>query len=421
MNTLDRQAYLEKRKALLAEAEAAVNEAENAGDDEELMAEKLAVYEARTAEIEALDAEYEKATRAAANARAAKGRLADLTASAVGQKEVVDKMGDNVKNDEMQAAAERGRALKDLQEIRVASLGFVVPDTRLNATKLTSDGIVVPTRTSPELGQTFNEVSSLIDRVQVIPRLGGESFVKSFVAGYGEGAEVDDDADYEEVDTVFGKAAINKAKITAYSEEDEGVLKLPDVDYDSEVQKGIRVALRKRITRQIINGTGATNKLAGIFSAAATAIDPTTDVLVSEIDEDTLDEIIFSYGGDEDVEDAAVLILNKNDLKAFVQLRSATGTRIHKVVAMGNVGTIDGIPYIINSACKALSAATTLDGEYCMAYGSLSGYGLAIFSDIDIQRSTDYKFRSGQIAHRGSIYVGGNVIRKNGFVRVKKG
>ena len=417
---MNKQEYLNKRKALLAEAEAAVNEAENAGDDEGLMAQKLAVYEAKTAEIEALDAEYEKAAKAAANARAAKGKLADLTA--MGQKEVVDKMGDNIKDNAVQAAAERGRALKDHQEVRVASLGFLVPDTRFfNATKLTSDGMVVPTRTSPELGQTFNEVSSLIDRVQVIPRLGGESFVKSFVAGYGEGAEVDDDADYEEVDTVFGKAAINKAKITAYSEEDEGVLKLPDVDYDSEVQKGIRVALRKRITRQIINGTGATNKLAGIFSAAATAIDPTTDVLVSEIDEDTLDEIIFSYGGDEDVEDAAVLILNKNDLKAFVQLRSATGTRIHKVVARGNVGTIDGIPYIINSACKALSAATTLDGEYCMAYGSLSGYGLAIFSDIDIQRSTDYKFRSGQIAHRGSIYVGGNVIRKNGFVRVKKG
>jgi HK97 family phage major capsid protein len=420
VNRLNKQEYLDRRNALLAEAEAAVNEAENAGDDEELMAQKLAVYEAKTAEIEALDAEYEKAAKAAANARAAKGKLADLTA--MGQKEVVDKMGDNIKDNAVQAAAERGRALKDHQEVRVASLGFLVPDTRFfNATKLTSDGIVVPTRTSPELGQTFNEVSSLIDRVQVIPRLGGESFVKSFVAGYGEGAEVDDDADYEEVDTVFGKAAINKAKITAYSEEDEGVLKLPDVDYDSEVQKGIRVALRKRITRQIINGTGATNKLAGIFSAAATAIDPTTDVLVSEIDEDTLDEIIFSYGGDEDVEDAAVLILNKNDLKELVQLRSDGGNRIHKVVARGNVGTIDGIPYIINSACGAISAAATVDGTYCMAYGSLSGYGLAIFSDIDIQRSTDYKFRSGQIAHRGSIYVGGNVIRKNGFVRVKKG
>ena len=39
-----------------------------------------------------------------------------------------------------------------------------------------------------------------------------------------------------------------------------------------------------------------------------------------------------------------------------------------------------------------------------MAYGHLSNYGLAIFSNIDIQQSTDYKFRSGQVAHRGSVY-----------------
>lgn len=129
---------------------------------------------------------------------------------------------------------------------------------------------------------------------------------------------------------------------------------------------------------------------------------------------------MYSFGGDEDVEDAAVLILNKMDLKAFVKLRSTDGKRLHTVVSNGNTGTIDGIPFIINSACKAVSDADTAVGSYSMAYGPLSNYMLTIFSDMDVQRSTDYKFKQGMIAHRSSVFLGGNVVSHNGFLRVKK-
>ena len=56
-----------------------------------------------------------------------------------------------------------------------------------------------------------------------------------------------------------------------------------------------------------------------------------------------------------------------------------------------------------------------------MAYGSLSNYEIALFSDLEVKQSTDYKFKEGQIAHRGSVFAGGNVVAHNGFVRVKKG
>jgi len=212
-----------------------------------------------------------------------------------------------------------------------------------------------------------------------------------------------------------------------YTEEDEGVLKLPDIDYDAEIVNGVRIALRKRIARQILVGPGTANRLTGIFASnyssadpKAGAIDPATDLQLATIDDGTLDEIIFSYGGEEDVESGAALILNKQDLKAFAKLRDGNGNRVHTISYNGNTGLIDGVPFIINSACGVLSGAGTAPDTYCMAYGHLSNYGLAIFSDIDIQRSTDYKFRSGQVAHRGSVYVGGNVIKWNGFVRVKK-
>ncbi len=406
---MNRQEYVEKRKALVTEAEAYVNE----GNRER--------FEAKKAEIEALDKSYDDDVKARANARAMRDQLTDLSGRQIGGDDqhpdggqVVDRTG----GDELFGSrrslwvpsASRGKTLK-----------------AMNAVQLTSEGIIVPKRYSSELEPAFNQVSGLVDRVRLFPRLGGESFEKSYVKGYGEGAETADDADYTATDTTFGAAALTKAKITAYSEEDEGVLKLPDADYDSEVVAGVRIALRKRLTRQILIGTGAANRLTGIFASTYSgatptkgAIDPATDVGFAEIDENTLDELIFGYGGEEDVEDGAALILHKLDLKAFAQLRDANGNKVHTIRAMGNTGTIDGVSYIINSACKAISAAGTAAGDYAMAYGHLSSYGLAIFSDIDIQRSTDYKFRSGQIAHRGSVYAGGNVIRWNGFLRAKK-
>lgn len=407
---MNRKEYVEKRKALVAEAEAYVAE----GSVEKFNQVK--------AQIEELDNEYQKAIVARANARALQDQMADLRTGLVndgspapgGNGRVIDRMTDQpqrvITRWGFVASPERGRDLK-----------------AMNAVKLTTEGVLVPTRYGTDVMPAWNEVSSIVDLVRIFPRIGGEAFERSYVRGYGEGQEVVDDANYYESDTVFGFVSINKSKITVYTEEDEGVLKLPDIDYDAEIVNGVRTALRKRIARQILIGPGTSNRITGIFASnysssnlKAGAIDPSTDLSLATIDEGTLDEIIFSYGGEEDVESGAALILNKADLKAFAKLRDGNGNRIHTISYNGNTGLIDGIPFIVNSACGVLSAAGTASNTYCMAYGHLSNYGLAIFSEIDIQRSTDFKFRSGQVAHRGSVYVGGNVIKWNGFVRVKK-
>ncbi|HFJ9448223.1 phage major capsid protein [Bacillus cereus group sp. TH243-1LC] len=304
---------------------------------------------------------------------------------------------------ELEASEKRGQALMENRAVTVGS-----------------GTVVLPKHTASDIRPTFNEVSTLIDRVSTKTLKGGESYQQPYLESYGEGDYTTEGNDYANAETKFGYADITKAKITAYSEDTEELQKLPAADYDGEVMKGITVAARKKITREILIGTGATNRLVGIFSTAAKAIDAATDLEISKIDASTLDDIIYSYGGDEDVEDAAVLILNKKDLKAFAKLRTDDGKKVYNVVSNGNSGTIDGVPFIINSACKAVSDAATTAGQFNMAYGPLSNYQLTIFSDMDVQRSTDFKFKQGMIAHRGSVFAGGNVISKNGFLRVKK-
>ena len=215
-----------------------------------------------------------------------------------------------------------------------------------------------------------------------------------------------------------------KTKITAYCEEPEEITKLAPDAYDSVIGGSTETAIRKFLSKQILVGAGGAGKLYGIFynptSSDNDIIDRNTDISLSVIDKDTLDTIVYAYGGEEDVEDVAVLILNKADLKAFATCRLSDGSKAYTVINRGNTGTIDGIPYIINSACGAISKSATSSGTYCMAYGPLSNYELPIFSDLDIQRSTEYKFKQGQIAHRGDIFAGGNVAAYNGFLRVKK-
>ncbi|ARC32140.1 MULTISPECIES: phage major capsid protein [Bacillus cereus group] len=304
---------------------------------------------------------------------------------------------------ELETSEKRGQALMENRAVTVGS-----------------GNVVLPKHSATDIRPTFNEVSTLIDRVSSKTLKGGESYQQPYIKSYGEGDYTTEGNDYNTSETTFGYADITKTKVTAYSEDTEELQKLPAADYDGEVMKGITVATRKKLTREILIGTGATNRLVGIFSTAAKAIDPATDLEISKIDDATLDDIIYSYGGDEDVEDAAVLILNKKDLKSFAKLRTSDGKKVYNVVSQGNSGTIDGVPFIINSACKAVSDAATTTGQYNMAYGPLSNYQLTIFSDMDVQRSTDFLFKQGMIAHRGSVFAGGNVISKNGFLRVKK-
>lgn len=106
----------------------------------------------------------------------------------------------------------------------------------------------------------------------------------------------------------------------------------------------------------------------------------------------------------------------KKDLKKFAKLRDKQGRKVYTIVNHGNTGTIDEVPYIINSACAEIGG--TKDA-YCMAYGPLSNYEVAVFSDIETAKSTDYKFKSGQICYKGCVFMGGNVVARNGFIRVK--
>ena len=307
-------------------------------------------------------------------------------------------------NKETQADLEaRGKALKEGRTITV-----------------TADGVLLPEHVDDKVAPyPFREVSTLVDQVHTVNLKGGETYKKSFVKSHGTGGLTDEGDPYATAEPTFRYLTISKVKVTAYAEITEELEKLPAADYQGEVLKGVNIALRKKISEQILRGAGTTNTFKGIFSANCEALADAVDLEISKIDENTLDEIVYAYGGDEEVEGGCVLILNKNDLRAFAGLRTKEGRKVHTVDYKAK--TIDGIPFIISSHCKAISASGTAVGEYGIAYGPLANYEVPIFSGVEVAKSTDYKFKDGIICYKASVFTGGNVIGYKGFLRVKKG
>lgn len=316
---------------------------------------------------------------------------------------------------------QRGQALKEKRAVT-----FDLDELpELRATTVGGGTLVTQKKYSNTVNQKFNEVSRVIDVVNTIPLMGGESYEQAFEVTDGEGGYTTETGDYTDADPAYDYVSITKAKITAYAEISDEATKLPNIDYQSRVKDSIVKAIRKKISKQILVGPGGANALTGIFNAPAKVIPTTTDLLISEIDADTLDKIVINYGGDEEVEGMGYLVLNKKDLAAFAAVRDADGRKLYKIKTNGNTGTISSqdsfeVPFIINSIVPALSNAATPVDTYCMAYGMMQAYELPIFSALTVEESRDFKFKSGQVAYRGSVWAGGNVAMYKGFIRVKK-
>ena len=108
--------------------------------------------------------------------------------------------------------------------------------------------------------------------------------------------------------------------------------------------------MKKKLSQQSILGTG-TKQLTGIC-ATPKAIDSAKDVEISTIDINTLNEAVFNYGGDEDVEQQGTLLLNKKTLKALSEVKKANGDPAYNIDIKNK--TINTIPYEINSNMKDL-------------------------------------------------------------------
>lgn len=319
---------------------------------------------------------------------------------------------------------QREKAGEELKEKRAVISRFNALGEKRTIMVEGNENILIPSTVSSSVKPDFEVVSSFIDVVSHLSLNGGESFKQPYITDIAAGDYTREGADAKIAETAFDYANINRCKITAYAELTEELEKLPNAAYADVVFQNIRTSIREVLAKEILFGKGVENdesRIVGIFSNKASAIDPDTDIGLSEITDTTLDEIVYQFGGKEDVETPCFLILNKFDLLAFSKVRTSTKQKFYEIhFTGGNSGTINGVHFITDSNCKPLTAAGTYTGDYCMCYGQPQNYQFVEFSPLEVKRSDDYKFRAGITCFKGVVFCGGNVTKKNGFLRIKK-
>lgn len=340
-------------------------------------------------------------------------------------KEIEKPKREEKKVDEKELIEQRA---KDLKEGKTVKIAFDNEEQR--SVSVSGGTILVPKKYKNEISESFNAVSGMVDMLNTVPLNGGDSYNVAFEKGYGEGDYTTEGGEYNEIDVETDYVETGRAKITTYIEVTNEVKKLPSANYLALISKRVTSAIKKKIGAQAIVGAGTTNTIKGIYNADVkvmpTDTDKTSDIELKGIDADTLNEITFAYGGNEDVEAPQTLILSKEDLKAFAKVKTEDGKFVYSITKNGARGTIsykDGglaVPFVINSACNSISNSATTEGKYTMIYGSLMDFELPVFSDLEVQESTDYQFKKGMICYRADAIIGGTVSKYNGFVRVKK-
>lgn len=379
-------------------------------------------------EIEALkdvEIEEEKTEEVVDERNLLKGAIEDLEKRNLSNAKVIEKpVKEERKVDEKELIEQRAKDLKEGKAIKIA-----FDNEEQRSVSVSGGTILVPKKYKNEISESFNAVSGMVDMLNTVPLNGGESYSVAFEKGYGEGDYTTEGGEYHDIDVETDYVETGRAKITSYIEVTKEVKKLPAANYLALISKRVTSAIKKKIGAQAIVGAGTTNTIKGIYNADTKVMptdNKTSDIELKGIDADTLNEITFAYGGNEDVEAPQTLILSKEDLKAFAKVKTEDGKFVYSITKNGARGTIsykDGglaVPFVINSACNSISNSATTEGKYTMIYGSLMDFELPVFSDLEVQESTDYQFKKGMICYRADAIIGGTVSKYNGFVRVKK-
>lgn len=302
-----------------------------------------------------------------------------------------------------------------------------------NRTVVLDSTVLIPKKQSGTLTPfPFNQVSSIMDAVRYTPIINGETYESPYIIANGiadyteQPTSVGSGGKYHNVQPTWDKVTITKTKITAYGEITKELERTPVANYANAVEANITISLRRKLAREIVIGDGATGHFTGIFSATLNGKNTVADYKIGAINENTLDEIVLNYGGDEDIESRMSLLLNKLTLLAFSKVRGSDKRKVYTINY--DAGTIDGIKFFTSSDVKAFGKATAGvestaggRGDAFLAYGDFNKYEVGVFSNIETAKSTDFKFDQGITAFRGDVYMGGNVVGYKAFMRVYKG
>lgn len=341
--------------------------------------------------------------------------------------------------EERDKAAERGNLLMKGQEVKFSALevakALFLPQRGVEKSVTLATGTLAqPTGAGTNIRDNLEgRVGAIIDQVYVQDLTGMSSYLEPYVISEfdASGADVATSAGTARTassDPTFGVAKIAPYELTTTSYVDRNIGRLTPANYYAKVYAMAMRAMRRDTVKMIFNGDGQStnNDMFGIKTAtnvAGNAIYATLNV--DAVDADLLTELMFAYGGDEELGGSCRLYLNKADLLALGKLRGTNEKRrlfdIVPDAGNPNTGTIrEGgtiVPYSIASNLTALSGSSQGSADIqTMVYGDPMNYELGLFGDYTVRVDESIKGVERMLTILGDAMVGGNLIVHHGFV-----
>ena len=340
--------------------------------------------------------------------------------------------------EERDKAAERGNLLMKGQEVKFSALEvskalFLSQHAAEKSVTLATGTLAQPTGAGTNIRDPLGSgVGAIIDQVYVQDLTGMSSYLEPYVISEfdASGADVATAAGTARTasgDPTFGVSKISPYELTTTSYVDRNISRLTPANYYAKVYAMAFRAMRRDTVKMIFNGDGqSTPDMYGIKNAKNMAGNPIfATVNVAEVGPDLLTDLMFAYGGDEELGGNCRLYLNKKDLQALGKLRGTNEKRrlfdIVPDAGNPNTGTIrDGgiiVPYSISSKLTALSASTAGASDIqAMVYGDPTNYELGLFGDYTVRVDESVKAVERMLTILGDAMVGGNLVVDKGFV-----
>ena len=326
----------------------------------------------------------------------------------------------------------KGQEVKfSVQEVRKA---LFVPGAVEKSVTLATGTLAQPTGAGTNIRDPLgNGVGAIIDQVYAQDLTGMASYLEPYVISEfdASGADVATAAGTARTassDPTYGVAKISPYELTTTSYVDRNISRLTPANYYAKTFAMAMRALRRDTVKMIFNGDGQStnNDMFGIKTAKNVAGSTIFSTLnVTAVDADLLTNLMFAYGGDEELGGNCRLYLNKADLLALGKLRGTNEKRrlfdIVPDAGNPNTGTIrEGgtiVPYSISSKLTALSASAAGASDIqTMVYGDPMNYELGLFGDYTVRVDESVKAVERMLTILGDAMVGGNLIVDKGFV-----
>lgn len=406
------QAGFKTREAELA------TQVENATTEEEISAAAAAVAELEAAqkstkerldtiieEAEAIKAEIEEAEAAAAAAGAGDGSGDD---------------GSEESRSRRDSGAAFQRRCQEFQ--RTGRMVYENARSMIKRAAVTTStqGVIGPTGVSGINDPAGNTVSDFLDLIKITDATGMAAYKVAFlledaVAGARTEGTVPTESE-PKFDSVTLTPSLHG--IIAYISRE--IRKQSPLQYEAKVNESVTRAMRRILSKLAIDKVldSPLNTTMEIIGASGAAL--FTPHLLSNI--------ILAYGGDEGVDGAAVLVLNKADLKAFAAVRGTNEfLPVYSITpdatnpSMGVIKDNNGLScrYCLNKNVAALSQASlSSTATKGMFYGNPQCAELALWGGVDVEVNNGYKFGEGLLTVLGETTADAAVTTPNGFVVV---